>query len=97
MEKLRGVNLGGWLVLEKWMNQNLFAGTDAMDETYLCLKLGEDRARERLTIHRDEFIGERDFEDIAVRGFNAVRIPVPFFLFEDVGPYMHLSGRGNSV
>ncbi len=44
MEQLRGVNLGGWLVLEKWMNQNLFAGTDAMDETYLCLQLGRDRA-----------------------------------------------------
>lgn len=89
MEKLRGVNLGGWLVLEKWMNQNLFYGTDAMDETYLCVQLGRDRAMERLKVHRDEFIAERDFEDIATKGFNAVRIPVPFFLFEDVGPYIH--------
>lgn len=89
MERLRGVNLGGWLVIEKWMNQNLFYGTDAMDETYLCVQLGKDRAAERLRVHRDEFIAERDFEDIAVKGFNAVRIPVPFFLFEDAGPYIH--------
>ena len=89
MEKIRGVNLGNWLVLEKWISEDLFSGTDAEDETYLCVQLGHDRAAERLKVHRDEFITERDFEDIAVKGFNAVRIPVPFFLFEDVGPYIH--------
>lgn len=89
MDKLRGVNLGNWLVLEKWMSESLFSGTTAMDETYLCIELGHERASERLKVHRDEFITERDFEDIAVKGFNAVRIPVPFFLFEDMGPYIH--------
>ena len=89
MEKIRGVNLGNWLVLEKWMDNNLFSGTQAMDETYLCAELGHDRATERLKVHRDEFITERDFEEIAFMGFNAVRIPVPFFLFEDLGPYVH--------
>ena len=89
MEKLRGVNLGNWLVLEKWMTEELFSGTNAEDETYLCVGLGRERASERLKVHRDEFISERDFEEIAAKGFNAVRIPVPFFLFEDVGPYIH--------
>lgn len=89
MEKIRGVNLGNWLVLEKWMDNNLFSGTQAMDETYLCAELGHDRTTERLKVHRDEFITERDFEEIAFMGFNAVRIPVPFFLFEDLGPYVH--------
>lgn len=89
MEKLRGVNLGNWLVLEKWMSEDLFSGTTAMDETYLCIELGHEQASERLKVHRDEFITERDFENIAMKGFNAVRIPVPFFLFEDVGPYIH--------
>ena len=88
-EKIRGVNLGNWLVLEKWMTWELFSGVDADDETYLCQKLGHDRAAERLKVHRDEFISEMDFEEIACKGFNAVRIPVPFFLFEDVGPYIH--------
>ncbi len=89
MDKIRGVNLGNWLVLEKWMDESLFSGTDAMDETYLCVELGKERAADRLKVHRDEFITIRDFEDIAMKGFNAVRIPVPFFLFEDVGPYIH--------
>lgn len=89
MEKIRGVNLGNWLVLEKWMSESLFSGTTAMDETYLCVELGRNRVTERLKVHRDEFITERDFEDISVKGFNAVRIPIPFFLFEDYGPYVH--------
>lgn len=89
MKKIKGVNLGGWLVLERWIAPALFSGVQALDETYLGLELGPERVRERLKVHRDEFITERDFEDIAVKGFNAVRIPVPFFLFEDVGPYVH--------
>jgi aryl-phospho-beta-D-glucosidase BglC (GH1 family) len=86
---LRGVNLGGWLALEKWMTPGLFEGTAAQDETYFCRELGEDRARERLKTFRDTFITRRDFAEIADKGFNAVRIPVPFFLFEDIGPYVH--------
>ena len=86
---LQGVNLGGWLVLEKWMTPSLFDGTTAADETYFCHDLGEDRARERLKTFRDTFIQRRDFAEIADHGFNAVRIPVPFFIFEDIGPYIH--------
>ena len=32
---IKGVNLGNWLVLEKWMSPGLFAGTEAEDETQL--------------------------------------------------------------
>ena len=34
-EKLKGVNLGGWLVLEKWITPSLFDGTNAVDEFHL--------------------------------------------------------------
>lgn len=30
-KKLRGVNLGGWLLLEKWITPSLFDGLDATD------------------------------------------------------------------
>ena len=86
---MKGVNLGGWLVLEKWIAPALFAGVEAEDETYLCKELGRERATERLTAFRDTFIGRRDFAEIADKGFQAVRIPIPFFLFDDVGPYIH--------
>ena len=39
-KKLRGVNLGGWLVLEKWMTPSLFEGLAATDETTYCAELG---------------------------------------------------------
>jgi hypothetical protein len=45
---IRGVNVGNWLVLEKWMSPKLFEGTDAEDEFYLCADLDEadpDQAR----------------------------------------------------
>lgn len=32
---IKGVNLGNWLVLEKWMSPALFDGTTADDEYYL--------------------------------------------------------------
>ena len=32
---IKGVNLGNWLVLEKWMSPALFEGTGAQDEYYL--------------------------------------------------------------
>ena len=37
--KLRGVNLGGWLVLEKWMTPSVFEGLQATDETTWCAEL----------------------------------------------------------
>lgn len=48
--KLRGVNLGGWLVLEKWMTPSLFEGLQAVDETSYCVELGA-CAEQTLTAH----------------------------------------------
>ena len=39
---LRGVNLGGWLLLEKWMKPSLFDGLAASDETTWCAELGKE-------------------------------------------------------
>lgn len=43
---MRGVNLGNWLVLEKWMNPSFFQGTDAEDETSFCINLSETEKRQ---------------------------------------------------
>jgi glucan 1,3-beta-glucosidase len=85
---IKGVNLGNWLVLEKWMSPDLFAGTEAEDETQLCSDLSDVAKRERLTVHRDSYITERDFAYLANHGIGAVRIPVPFFIFGDYPPYI---------
>ena len=85
---IRGVNLGNWLVLEKWMSPELFAGTDAEDESHLCAALDETAKNERFKVHRDSYITERDFTYLANRGIDTVRIPVPFFIFGDYPPYL---------
>lgn len=88
MERIRGVNLGNWLVLEKWMSPSMFAGTDCEDETWLCRKLPQDIKLERYLQHRSAYITERDFAYIANKGLNTVRIPVPYFIFGDVEPFV---------
>lgn len=39
-------------------------------------------------MHRSEYITERDFARIASLGFNAVRIPVPYYIFGDREPFI---------
>jgi glucan 1,3-beta-glucosidase len=88
MTELIGVNLGNWLVLEKWMSPELFAGTDAEDEWHLTHALDATARRERLTVHRDSYVTGRDFAYLAARGVRLLRLPVPYFAFGDVAPFL---------
>lgn len=85
---IKGVNLGNWLVLEKWMSPALFEGTSAEDEYYLPRQLPKDVYTARIQIHRSEYITERDFAQIRSFGMNMVRIPVPYFIFGDCPPFI---------
>lgn len=85
---IKGVNLGNWLVLEKWMSPSVFEGTTAEDEYYLPRQLSKEIYEERIRIHRSEYITERDFAWIRAVGMNAVRIPVPYFVFGDCPPFI---------
>ena len=86
--KVKGVNLGNWLVLEKWMSPALFDGTTAEDEYYLPRQLSREVYEARIKIHRSEYITERDFVTIKSMGMEAVRIPVPYFIFGDREPFI---------
>lgn len=88
MTKVKGVNLGNWLVLEKWMSPELFAGTTAEDEYYLPTQLDRSVYEARMRQHRAEYITERDFVTMRAIGLNAVRIPVPYFIFGDRPPFL---------
>lgn len=85
--KLRGVNLGGWLVLERWITPSLFEGTSAQDETSLSLELGSSK-ESTLQEHRDRFITQNDFRWIDRAGLNSVRLPIPHWIFGDIEPYV---------
>ena len=86
--KVKGVNLGNWLVLEKWMSPALFEGTTAEDEYYLPTQLSPEVYEARIKIHRSEYITERDFVTINRMGMESVRIPVPYFIFGDRKPFI---------
>jgi Endoglucanase len=85
---IKGVNLGNWLVLEKWMSPALFDGTTAEDEYYLPRQLSPEVYEARIKVHRSEYISERDFACIKRMGFDTVRIPVPYFIFGDRPPFI---------
>ena len=62
---LRGVNLGGRLLLEKWMTPSLFAGTEAIDEYTFMQTPG---AAKKIDEYRRTFITESDFKWLAEHG-----------------------------
>lgn len=85
---LRGINLGGWLVAERWMTPDLFEGVERDGEVALVRELGYTEARRRLSAHRDTFIAEKDFAWIKKNGFDFVRLPVGYWLFEKTNDFI---------
>lgn len=88
MSKIKGVNLGGWLVLEKWMSPELFSNTQADDEYYLAKDLNREEYQARISMHRKYFINEGDILRIASKGISHIRVPVPYFIFGDRPPFI---------
>lgn len=74
-------------MLERWITPGLFEGLEAQDELSFCLELKENKD-ETLAAHRLGFITYDDFRWIREHGFNTVRIPVPYWVFGDVEPYV---------
>ena len=85
MSKIRGVNIGNWMIMESWMNDKVLTHDIARDETDLCRKLG-DKKFDVLKQHRDTFITFDDFKWIKNAGLNTVRIPIPHWIFGDFEP-----------
>ena len=91
-EKVRGVNLSGWFILEPWISPSLFDATGAGKDHELQQVLGPAAYNERLRDHMETFIGEADFRRIAAMGLNAVRLPVPWHAFGvQSGRFVHIS------
>lgn len=87
---LPGVNLGGWLILERWMTPTVFEGTDAVDEYTFMQTLG---ARDKLRTHQRDFIKDEDFRWLSKNGVKLVRIPVGYWIFDGDGPFVPCIGR----
>lgn len=93
--KLRGVNLGGWLVLQPWITPSMFYQFEnrppdetAMDMLNYCRVLGPAEGNRQLREHWQKWVTEHDLRQLAVQGVNTVRVPVGDWMWEPYGPYM---------
>ncbi|EKM81294.1 hypothetical protein AGABI1DRAFT_72198 [Agaricus bisporus var. burnettii JB137-S8] len=84
--RIYGVNLGGWLVLEPFISPALYQKYDgASDEWSLSTAMAADTASgglNQLEDHYKTFITEQDFAAIAGAGLNWIRLPIPFWAVE---------------
>lgn len=92
-ETIRGVNIGGWLVLEPWITPSIFqafpTSAGIVDEYTLGEKLGYNAAYGVLKPHWDSWVQLSDFQKIANSGFNLVRIPVGYWAYDNSNsPYV---------
>jgi glucan 1,3-beta-glucosidase len=82
-DKIRGVNLGGWFVLEPWITPSIFDqwadGGGVVDEYTYTQALGKPQALSLLQQHWNTWITESDFQEIAAVGLNHVRIPLGYW------------------
>ncbi|KAI8058598.1 glycoside hydrolase superfamily [Syncephalis plumigaleata] len=88
-EPIRGVNLGGWLVIEPWITPSLFEQFESgplesqtEDEWSFCTRLGRKEAERQLKHHWRTWVTEDDFRRLADAGINHVRIPVGYWAVE---------------
>ncbi|KAK0543156.1 hypothetical protein OC845_006264 [Tilletia horrida] len=85
---IRGVNLGGFLVIESFITPTLFSRTNnsaIVDEWTFSTLQPRDQAARLLQGHLDSFITERDLAMISDLGLNHIRLPIPFYAI-DVAP-----------
>ena len=85
--RLKGVNLGAWMIWEGW----LCPYEDDLDHftvlTVLEERFGREKAYELFNTYMDNWITEYDLDEIKKMGFNCVRVPFWFrnFYYDDNG------------
>ncbi|KAF9108672.1 hypothetical protein BGX27_008256 [Mortierella sp. AM989] len=86
-QPIRGVNLGGWLVLEPFITPSMFnpyISQNVTDEYSLSKLLGPEKAKETLKKHYETWVTEDTFKRIRDLGLNHVRIPIGFWALGDM-------------
>ena len=96
-DKVRGVNLGGWFVLEPWITPSLFdewsQSQTVKDEYTFCQVLGKGEAYNRLSNHWNTWITQSDFNQIAQAGLNHVRIPIGYWAVAPLDGEPYVQGQ----
>ncbi|KAF2151896.1 glycoside hydrolase family 5 protein [Myriangium duriaei CBS 260.36] len=80
---VRGINVGGWLVLEPVITPSFFnsfkSSQGVIDEYTLTSTLGTGSAKSTIEQHYSSFLTEQDFVNIQAAGFDHVRIPFGYW------------------
>jgi glucan 1,3-beta-glucosidase len=96
-DKVRGVNIGGWFVLEPWITPSIFDqwanGGGVLDEYTYCQALGQSEATSRLSQHWNSWITQADFQAIAAAGLNHVRIPIGYWALNPLPGDPYVQGQ----
>ncbi|KEY73006.1 hypothetical protein S7711_04670 [Stachybotrys chartarum IBT 7711] len=85
--KIRGVNVGSMFVFEPWMDWQEWSnmGCDGQQSEFDCvMNTGQDRANAAFQSHYDNFINEDDLNEMMSYGLNTIRIPLGYWLKEDL-------------
>ncbi|KAI1796836.1 glycoside hydrolase [Ganoderma leucocontextum] len=79
---IRGVNLGGWFVLEPWITPSIFEDTNnsnIIDEYTFGQMQDSNQALDVLQNHWETWITEDDFSAIKAAGLNHVRMQIGYW------------------
>lgn len=86
-DKIRGVNLGSQFIIEPWMANDAWSsiGCDGNNDEWTCVEaLGQDAADKAFRGHWDTWTTQEDIQQIADLKLNTIRIPVGFWLREEL-------------
>jgi glucan 1,3-beta-glucosidase len=94
--QIRGVNLGGWMVLEPWITPSLFyqflgkdESTTGLDMHSFCEVLGPEEGNKQLQRHWKTWVTEEIIQKLAQSGaVNSLRLPVGDWMYKPYGPYI---------
>lgn len=88
MLKIRGVNIGGWLVVEPWITPSIFEQFQTTDNVIdmwtLCTILGKIECETQLNNHYNTFLTENDILTLKNADINHVRIPYPYWIMGNI-------------
>ena len=95
---LRGVNLGGWFVMEKWMAP---LDSGSLPDTYsviqeLDARFGVATEQSLIKTYQQSWITAKDLDDIRSAGFNVVRVPVWWGQFYPIANVSNASWRADA-
>lgn len=79
---LKGVNAGGWLVQEEWMNPTKMVDQVTLIST-LAERFGKDKTNDLLDAYHRSWWSDEDFANIKKLGFNCIRLPFTYLILYD--------------